>query len=82
MAHVLSVYAAMRAADAADEAWHAALVRAFGSKARERRYDLDTSHHPEECRRLRRAFFAALLKQDAAWKAARPFVTSVPELVQ
>lgn len=78
--NVLSVYAAMRAADAADAAWQAALVHAFGSKARERRYDLDVTAHPADCQRLRREFFAALVQQDAAWKAGCPGFAA-PELV-
>lgn len=38
------------AAVSADEAWHAELVKAFGKRAGDRRYDSDKSGHPMACR--------------------------------
>ena len=77
-----SLYATVLAANAADAAWHASLVEAFGAQARTRRYDADDSAHPEKCQLLRREFFRAMLNQDAAWRRARANLVGLPEEVQ
>jgi hypothetical protein len=51
----------------ADDARSAALRRAFGKAAGDRRYDHDQSSHPAECR----AAYAALVAARAAWDAAK-----------
>ena len=76
------LYATILAANAADDAWHASLVEAFGPHARTRRYDADDSAHPEKCQRLRREFMRAMLNQDAAWRRARAIISNAPEAVQ
>lgn len=78
-----TLYAAMRAADAADTAWNDSLARSFGpADARTRRFDADDTHHPEECRTLRRKFFAAMLAEDSAGGSARAHLVSATETVQ
>ena len=66
---IARIRAAQAAAQAANDAFHASLVRAFGRQACNRRYDEDTSRHPEECRRLGAAFVAASTALQIAWEA-------------
>ena len=52
---------------AADEAWHNALVSAFGKDACNRRYDRDKSKHPANC-------LKAEAKFDATGRAYKAFM--------
>lgn len=65
------VQIAVAAAAAADHAWHASLIRAFGKDAVRRRYEADQSAHPFECRSLYFDLTVARLEHDAAWMAER-----------
>ena len=67
---IARIHAAQAAAQVADDAWHASLVRAFGRQACNRRYNEDTSRHPEACRRLGAAFLAASIALHLAWQAS------------
>jgi hypothetical protein len=51
---------------AACDAWSKSLRRAFGNRAGDRRYDMDKSGHPAECR----ALYAEFCRTRDAWYAA------------
>ncbi len=57
---------AYEVATAADAAWQAELVKAFGRDACNRRYDMDQSKHPMACREAYAKWGAAM----NAWKVA------------
>lgn len=61
-----STFDLYHAALAADAAFQAALVRAFGKDAAERRYDMDNSSHPDYVREA----CARKLAADKAWLEA------------
>jgi hypothetical protein len=61
-----TVPAALAAFEAAENAWSAALVKAFGKDACNRRYDVDITGHPPECVRLMDKRQAAM----RAWQKA------------
>lgn len=61
-----------RAVLVADDAWSAELRRAFGERARDRRYDADDSSHPPACRRARAHLAVAREIAEACCPISKP----------
>ena len=54
-----------------DDRWSEALTKAFGRNAGDRRYDIDQSSHPQECRDLHALREIARRKVEKAMGACR-----------